>query len=698
VLNLDSFHGVRKAGSGWTARCPAHDDHRNSLSIGTGDDGRVLLKCHVGCSFDDIVAAAHLDYADLFPENTMSSKNGSRIVAEYDYRDVDGKLLYQSVRKEPKEFFARRPDGSGRWVPNLDDTPRVLYALPRLQRQKTILVPEGEKDADRMLALGLPATTNIGGAGKWRPEYTKQLLSAGVENVAVVPDNDEPGRKHAADIATSCHSAGLNVKVVTLPDLPPKGDVSNWLDAGHTKDELLALMQATPLYVPSDTSGQSQETHEPPHASDAASAPSAEAPGAPTAEIDLASLLDETRTYLRRYVVLTNNQAIELALWVAHTHAFKACECTPYQQVTSATARAGKSRLLEALEQVVARAWYTCRTTSSALVRKIDAEGSTLLLDESDTAFSAEKEYAEGLRGILNSGYRKGGAYTVCVGQGTKITARDFSTFGAKAIAGIGKLPDTVADRSVRIELRRRTRAEPCEKWRHRDGRAHARPIRERLAIWAAQAIPVLRDARPDMPSSLGDRQQDVWEPLIAIADLAGGDWPSRARAAAVELSGSLEDADIKVELLHDIEPILAELPPTKDTIASAVLVEKLIANEDRPWATWRHGEKPITQRGLANLLKPFGIVVGQYNVNGKSERGYRRDAFDDAFSRFPPPQAGLRDQPNNDGPESQKTSGIGQSDDPACKTQKEPENIGDIPPSHLETRVSESGEDDGLF
>ena len=312
----------------------------------------------------------------------------------------------------------------------------------------------------------------------------------------------------------------------------------------------------------------------------------------------------------------------------------------------------------------------------------------TLLLDESDAAFGGEKEYAEALRGQLNTGYRRSGKSTVCIGQGAKIEARDFSTFSPKAIAGIGKLPDTVADRSIAIALRRRTTDEPCERWRERDGHHQAAPLRDRLATWGTHSVEVLRDARPDMPTSLGDRQADVWEPLIAIADLAGDDWPTRARNAAITLAGSVEDTDIIVELLQDVATIISAIPPHRDVIASAVLIEKLTADEDRPWATWRKGEKPITPRGLARLLDPLDIHVNQYKVEGDRVRGYRRDAFDDAISRYLPSQVSKRYQPNESGPESPNANGTEGNGSTGCELEKTPVNIGEVPLTHIETGV----------
>ncbi len=272
--------------------------------------------------------------------------------------------------------------------------------------------------------------------------------------------------------------------------------------------------------------------------------------------VDLASLLNDVERFVRRYVVLSDDQAAVVTLWDAQTHTLDAFDCTAYQQVTSATARTGKTRLLEVQEPLVAHAWLTGRTSAAALVRKVDAQKPTLLLDESDAAFGGDKEYAEALRGVLNTGYRRSGRATLCVGQGANLTFRDFSTFGPKAIAGIGKLPDTVADRSIPIELKRRTKTERVKRFRERDARVEAKPIYTALAAWGATAIASLRAARPHLPVALNDRAQDVCEPLLAIAELAGGPWPDKARRAVVALMGEVPDEDINIELLHDIHKI----------------------------------------------------------------------------------------------------------------------------------------------
>jgi hypothetical protein len=249
---------VRASGDGWTARCPAHDDQHSSLSINKGDDERWLVHCHAGCTFKKVVAALGLKTKDLGPPTPTRRAGGRmRIVATYPYRDEQGTLLYSMCRFEPKDFRPKRADG--KWT--VKDTRLVPYRLNELRDHRLVCIPEGEKDVDCLWDLGLAATTNPFGAGKWRDDYTQQLCDAGVEHVVILPDNDDAGRAHADQVAVSCGAAGLPVQIVTLLDVPEKGDVSDWLKAGHSRHELDALITAAPAWTP--TNGCA--SHEPVH-------------------------------------------------------------------------------------------------------------------------------------------------------------------------------------------------------------------------------------------------------------------------------------------------------------------------------------------------------------------------------------------------------------------------------------------------
>ena len=257
-LILSRLPDAKRNGHGWQARCPAHEDQNPSLSIADGDDGRALLKCHAGCATEDVVAALNLRMVDLMPVAAGNERapqaapvDNGRIVKTYDYRDEHGDLLFQVVRMEPKTFRQRVPKAEGGWSWSVKDVRRVLYRLPELVTagpDKAICIPEGEKDVDRLVSLGLVATCNPGGAGKWKKEYAEFLRD---RSVVVFPDNDDVGQKHADEVARSLMGIAKAVKVVNLPGLPPKGDISDWLDAGGTLDQLSELVQAVPAFQPS---------------------------------------------------------------------------------------------------------------------------------------------------------------------------------------------------------------------------------------------------------------------------------------------------------------------------------------------------------------------------------------------------------------------------------------------------------------
>jgi Protein of unknown function (DUF3631) len=604
---LHSLDGVRRVGNRGTAKCPAHDDGTASLSVSEGADGRILVKCHAGCSAESIVTACGLTLADLMTDPTEKKKRRRRIARTYDYRAVDGTLLFQVVRYDPKDFRQRRPDGKGGWVWNLKGVKPVLYRLPELLAAEPgclVFVVEGEKDADRLASLGLVATTSSGGAGKWRSEFAEFLRG---HPVVLLPDNDGPGAEQAGDVARSLRGIAASLRVVHLPNLPNKGDVSDWLNAGGLRDELERLAL------------EAQEWSPPP---------------VPV----LAALLDELVNLIRRFVIMTEAQAVAWALWVAHTHTLDAAEQTPYLSITSPEKRSGKTRLLEVSELLVARPWLTGRVSAAALVRKIDKERPTLLLDESDAAFNGEKDYAEALRSLLNTGHRANGKASLCVGQGAALDVRDFSTFCPKAIAGIGKLPDTVADRAIPIRLQRKEKAEAVERFRESKARAETSPLLARIESWAAASIPALQVAEPALPEELGDRAQDGAAPLLAIADLAGEDWPRRGRLALVELlSGdNPEDDSVGVRLLRDCRAVF-EARPDNDKLASADLCAALVELEESSWLELHKG-KPLTVRGLARLLNPYGIGSGSVRLGEKTRKGYYRRSFEDAWSRYLPP------------------------------------------------------------
>lgn len=255
---LTKFDGVKKTGANWMAKCPAHNDQKPSLSIKEGREGGIVLFCHGGCETKNVLAAAGWSVADIQPDRPENGSNGSyklKIKTIYDYRDESGKLVYQVVRLEPKDFRPRRPDGIGRWIWDLKGVDRVLYRLPELIADDSdgwIFIVEGEADVDNLRALGLTVTSNVGGAGKWRKEYAKYFKG---RKVCIIPDNDPPrtigkdgkpkegfaGQKHAVKIYDSIREAAECAIILALPDLSVKGDTSDWLRAGGTRADLLRM-------------------------------------------------------------------------------------------------------------------------------------------------------------------------------------------------------------------------------------------------------------------------------------------------------------------------------------------------------------------------------------------------------------------------------------------------------------------------
>jgi hypothetical protein len=275
----------RRSGNCWSARCPAHDDQAPSLSISEGDDSKVLLRCHAGCDFDTIRAALPLDVKDLFPADTSNEKKKLNITTTYDYVDKKGELLYQVCRLHPKSFRQRRPDGHGGWIWNLRDVDRVPYRLPELlaglDADRHVLIVEGEKDADRLTELGFVATCNAGGAGKWPGRAWGDMYIAATWHqtgsvingmpsrggkarpavkVCILADNDEPGRKHADEVAKSlARLDNVTIKVLELPGLREHGDVSDWLADGGTVEELKQLILDAREWQPGDQFSRRQE-------------------------------------------------------------------------------------------------------------------------------------------------------------------------------------------------------------------------------------------------------------------------------------------------------------------------------------------------------------------------------------------------------------------------------------------------------
>ncbi|CAN7311394.1 DUF3631 domain-containing protein [Bradyrhizobium sp. LjRoot220] len=358
-------------------------------------------------------------------------------------------------------------------------------------------------------------------------------------------------------------------------------------------------------------------------------------------QVDGSALLDEMVGAVRSYVVLSANEATAVALWVMLCHAFDAFNISPRLAITSPEKQCGKTTLLDVLSCLVPRPLLTANTSASPIFRAIELSRPTLLIDEADTFLNNSDE----LRGILNSGHRKGGSVLRVVGD--QHEPRMFSTWTPAAIAMIGKLPDTLEDRSISVRLRRRRGDEIVHRFRP-DRADHLEQIARMATRWAEDHFQRLANSEPSIPEALHNRAADNWRALIAVADAVGGDWPKHARHIAEEAAAAKNDQSKRVLLLGDIRAAFDAADT--DRLSTEELVEHLIGQEDRPWAEWSSG-KPISKAALSRMLSQFKIYSGSIRLpDDRTPKGFYRRAFDDAFARYLPQDAATTPQGKSQG------------------------------------------------
>jgi 5S rRNA maturation endonuclease (ribonuclease M5) len=538
----------------------------------------------------------------------------STIVATYDYTDESGALLFQVVRFAPKDFRQRRPNGKKGWTWSLGSTRRVLYRLPEVRdavvNSRLIVIVEGEKDADNLRNLGFTATCNPGGANKWRAEYTRSLRGA---DVVLVADNDDCGRTHVAHIASSLRGAVHRLRVLDLAKAwsacPAKGDISDWIKVGGTAEEFAALVEMQQ--------------------------------GAQSESIELAHLLAQVYEFIGRFIAYPSDAAhVAHVLWIAHAHLMDAWDSTPRLAFLSPEPSSGKTRALEITELLVPNAVEAINVTPAYLFRKVGDEERgrpTILYDEIDTVFGPKAKENEDIRGLLNAGHRRGAVAGRCVVHGKRVETEEIPAYCAVALAGLGWLPDTILTRSIVIRMRRRAPGEVVTPFRRRVHAAEGNKLKERLATWAVGAEDAMMTARPDMPPGVEDRNADVWEALLAIADAAGAEWSKRAREAASVLIDAAKEAEpsLGIRLLADLKTIFDS--PFAEAIRSETILSSLIALPESPWGELKG--KPLSPRGLASRLRQYGVKSKAIRVGEQTLRGYTRDDLHDAWVRYLPPQ-----------------------------------------------------------
>jgi uncharacterized protein DUF3631 len=667
-----------------TTRSRAHQSNK-VLGVTIEADGKVRWGCN------------HCGWRGP-PKGSGTVNGGREPLHSYVYRDARGWPRFRKVRNRPDRkprFWLEQPDEGARdgWRKGTKgvDT-KILYRADEVAKAiaegRIIVVAEGEKDVDALVALGcFAATCNAHGASepgkqpKWTKAHSEQLAGA---DIVVLGDHDAAGYEHQEVTCKLSHGVAKRVRKLTLaahwPGIQKGGDVSDWLAAGHTGEELEELIASAPDYVPTEQAEESRGDEQEPSAADAeitrlaklkpaeyehqrksaaenlgfrasildrlvrderarlgldggddrlqGTAISLPEPEPWSEEVDGVVLLDGIAKAIRTYVVLTHAACHEAALWIVHSYLTDCFLVSPRLCVRSPTKQCGKTTLLDVLSRLVPRPLSTSSVTPAAVFRVIEGYKPTLLIDEADTFLRDD----DGLRGVLN-GNRQGSQVLRTVGEQHEVRA--FATYSACVIALIGTLPDTLHDRSIVLELKRRLPSEKVEPFRP-DRAGHLDVLARKAARWAQDHADWIAAADPQMPGNIVNRAADNQRPLLAIADEAKGDWPERARKAAEAAHiAATDDAESRLELLlRDVRDAFAD----KTEMPSADLVKALVELEGRPWAELGKSRKPLTQNGLARRLKPLGIAPGHTDPQTRI-RGYKLTQFEEAFSRYLPPE-----------------------------------------------------------
>ncbi len=567
-----------------------------------------------GCSLAEYAAAKALPEDFLRTLGLIDTTYARRPAIKTPYRATGGTevaIRYRVALDGADKF---------RWAKG---TKALLYGLDRLSAAKDagfVVLVEGESDTQTLWFAGFPAV-GLPGATTWNEDRDAPLL-ADLKAIFVVIEPDTGGAAVMRWLRRS--SIAPRVRLVRLTGAKDTSELHIKDPDGFRAAFQRALDEAEP-YTPSadhilkekDTakSGRALELHEP----------------EPWPEpVHGADLLNELVRCIGRYVVMGSAEADAVAIWALATHTFMSFFIFPRLLVTSPEKRCGKSTLLDAVERLVPRALSASNISASALFRVIEAARPTMILDEADTFVRDNEE----LRGVVNAGHKRNGmVIRVAGGNDKDFEPRQYSVYAPIVLAAIGRLPTTIEDRSVMVRMKRRRPDEKVESLRL-DRPNGLDELARKAARWVADHADAIRDADPVVPNSIFNRTADNWRPLLTVADIAGGEWPERARRAATRLGGESDDDSRRVQLLGDIRAAF-RARNNPDKLSSDDLTADLIAIEDGPWAEWNKG-RPLTKHQLARLLKPVEILSGTKRLEGGlTAKGYELRAFDDAFARY---------------------------------------------------------------
>lgn len=564
--------------------------------------------------------------------------------------DVAGKVTLYQIRPD----VPRIKDGKALKY----ETPikaRMVLDVPPGARAKLgdpsvpLFITEGVRKADAAVSMGLCCVALLG-VWNWRgtnddggkvalPDWESVALNG--RQTYIVFDSDVMLKPEVgaalSRLKEFLETRGATVAVIYLPagEGGTKVGLDDYLAASHGVDDLMAL--ATPTLLP--TIGI--EAKEPTKAAMKGRVIELDDPEPSDDPVIGAEVLDEVVGVLNRFIVLPPGAATAIALWVAHTYLMDAFDVTPLLAPSSPAPRCGKTSLLKLIAGLSRRPLAASGISAAAIFRTVEEHEPTLIVDEMDSM----KDH-EDLRGVLNSGHSRELAFVIrMVGEGSNMEPRRFSTWCPKVVAHIGRLPGTLEDRAIRISMRRKLPGERRERIRRRKLESLLLPVRRRLARWAMDAQEQMAVLEPTLPEALDDRGADNWEPLLAIADAAGGRWPVLARSVAVSLSsergGDETDNNPGLLLLADLRDLVdAGKVDTEDGISGEEACAALRTLEERHWKTWGKGKDGLLPVHLARLLRPFGIRTALVRAPGRRDRRYSLDELQDVIGRYLRPES----------------------------------------------------------
>lgn len=549
-----------------------------------------------GLKLTTLAAAKALPTEFLRDLGVSDGRWGSRPAVRISYRDEHDHEVAHQYRIALAGDRFRFPSGAR----------PTLYGIWRLATTNTqawTFLVEGPSDCWTLWFHGIPCV-GVPSASIWSEEWTRHF--DGISVIYVIDEGGDGGRTLLSALRQS--SLRERIRFVSLDGAKDPSELY-LADPEHFAASLGAAREnANPL--------------------DEVLAHHAKRPTG----LSLAEALTAVETLLSRYVVFPRPEAkVAVVLWIAHTYAMEYAEATPYLAISSPEKQSGKTRLLECLALLANHCNGIMITpTAPTIFRTLDATpGAALLLDELDAVFRDRSDKYEEVRALINAGHRRGATVPRMVsGPKNAWVVKQFQVFGPKALAGIGKLPDTVTDRSVPIRMVKRKRTESVDRFRQRTAQKDATGIVGDLVAALADTPPA---TEADVPADLPDRAADAWEALLAIADAAGDNWPSRARLAALVLhAGRQQDDSLGLRLLSDIRLVFDA--DGLQRIATADLIAALLADPEGPWVS---DKSPLNAHRLAKLLRPFDIGSKQLRIGDKSLKGYERESFDDSWDRY---------------------------------------------------------------